>query len=138
MRNRMLVVTLIIAAASAAVVIGVKSFAAPTVEADTKALMRKKLLHAQSILEGLSLEDYKKIGDGAKELSQISLEAQYLATHSPRYNQLAAEFRVHVDKVAAMAEKKNLEGATLAYVNVVTSCVECHQIVRGGEKLASK
>jgi cytochrome c556 len=117
---------------------GLRAIAAPKVEADTKALMRKKLQHAQAILEGLTLEDLKKVKAGADELNLISLEAQWLTAHSPRYNQLSSEFRVAVDKVASAADNGNLDGATLAYVKVVTSCVDCHQVVRGAEKVVQK
>ena len=56
--------------------------------------------------------------------------------NSPRYGQLSSEFRWNAEKVAQMGDAKNLDGATLSYVQVVMSCVECHKLVRGGETTA--
>lgn len=116
--------------------IAVRTTAAPKPIIDDKALMQKKLAHAQAILEGLSLENFEQIKKNAQELSLISLESQWMSAHSPRYNQLAAEFRMHSEGMAEMAEKGNLEGATLSYVRTVTSCVDCHKVVRGAEVTA--
>ncbi|MBI1783661.1 hypothetical protein HYR69_00830 [Candidatus Sumerlaeota bacterium] len=106
-------------------------------EKETSDLMKKKLQHAQALLEGLAKEDYAKIRDNAKELTSISLDALYTKKHSPQYNQLSSEFRYATEKVVKMAEEKNLDGATLSYMQVVMSCVECHKLVRGQEETAS-
>jgi uncharacterized protein YdbL (DUF1318 family) len=116
--------------------LAVRAMAAPKVGTDDKELMRKKLTHGQAILEGLSLENLELVKKSAEELSLISLESQWLSAHSPRYNQLATQFRAETETVAQMAGAGNLEGATLGYVRVVTSCVECHKVVRGAEKTA--
>ena len=106
-------------------------------EKETSDLMQKKLRHAQALLEGLAKEDFAKIKENANELTAISLDALYSKKHPPQYNQLSSEFRYATEKVAKMAEEKNLDGATLNYMRVVMSCVECHKLVRGQEETAS-
>ena len=44
--------------------------------------------------------------------------------------QEADEFRRIVDKMQKAAKEKRLDGATLAYVDMTMSCVECHKYAR--------
>jgi cytochrome c556 len=50
---------------------------------------------------------------------------------TPEYSQRSAEFRRAADALTEAARKRNLDGATLAYVDVTTKCVSCHKYVRG-------
>lgn len=113
-----------------------RASAAPKAEADTRELMKRKLQHAEAILAGLTFEDFDKIKKAGGELLLLSQEAQWMKHQSPKYNELSQSFRSSVEKMNKMAEEKNLEGATLDYMQVVMSCVECHKLVRGGTKLA--
>lgn len=105
---------------------------------DADSLMRQKLTQAQTIVEGLALEDYDKIRSGADELLLISQTAQWTARQSPKYNELGAEFRTAAARLAQMAETRNLDGATLGFMQITMSCVECHKLVRGHDKLAAE
>lgn len=96
-------------------------------------LMQRKLAEAQNILGALVLEDFKQIESSAGELVLISQEDQWTRRPSERYRNLALEFRWAAEKLKNEAEAKNLEGTTLAYMQVVMSCVECHKVVRGSE-----
>lgn len=93
--------------------------------------MRDKLELSQRILEGVALEDYDLIVSKATRLSAMSKEARWQAFQNPDYERYSVEFRRHVDALAKAARDKNLDGATLAYVRVTMSCVECHKLVRG-------
>lgn len=105
--------------------------------ADQKTLMKRKLNESKTLLEGLALEDYEKIAESANQLNLISMEAQWTELLSPRYGEFGAEFRRAVDRVKDMAEKENLDGATLNFMNVIMTCVQCHNAVRGEENIAS-
>ena len=50
---------------------------------------------------------------------------------NPDYEQQSTIFRWHVDSLVKAAKNKNLDAATLAYVRVTMSCVDCHKLVRG-------
>lgn len=95
-----------------------------------KMFMRKKLEASQSLLEGLAVEDFDLIATGAKQLKMTSAAAEFMVVNDPMYAQHADEFRRIVDKLEKAAKAKNLDGATLGYVDMTMSCVECHKYVR--------
>jgi hypothetical protein len=92
--------------------------------------MRKKLEASQSLIEGLVLEDFDLIANGARQLKTTSSAAQFLVIHDPIYTGQADEFRRIIDKMEKAAKEKRIDGATLAYMDMTMSCVECHKYVR--------
>jgi len=96
-----------------------------------KEFMRDKLELSQKVLEGLATEDYDLIIAKAMKLSAMTQEADWRAFENPDYEQHSASFRRQVDALAKAARNKNLDGATLAYVRMTMSCVDCHKFVRG-------
>jgi hypothetical protein len=101
-----------------------------TNKAAHKLFMRKKLESSQSVLEGLALEDFDLIVKGAKDLKATSAAAEFMVIRDPIYTEHAADFRRVVDKLAKAAKEKRIDGATLAYMDMTMSCVECHKYVR--------
>lgn len=99
-------------------------------------LMRQKLQRAQELLSALSLGDFDGMIQPAHELQRISLEARWSQPHSPSYAEYGDDFRSALDRVVASAEKQNIDGAALNYVQVVLTCVQCHKVVREGEQTA--
>ena len=97
----------------------------------TKEFMRDKLELAQGILERLSVENYDLITSRAQRLSAMSQQADWKVFENPDYEQQSLAFRRNVDSLTKAAKNKNLDGATLAYVRVTMSCIECHKYVRG-------
>ncbi len=97
----------------------------------TKQFMRQKLEHTQRVLEGISLEDFELIAAHARKLSAMSQEASWRAFENPEYIRCSDNFRRDVDALNKAAAGRNLDGATLAYVKMTMSCVECHKFVRG-------
>ena len=97
----------------------------------TKEFMRDKLELAQGILERLSVENYDLITSRAQRLSAMSQQADWKVFENPDYEQQSFAFRRNVDSLTKAAKNKNLDGATLAYVRVTMSCIECHKYVRG-------
>jgi hypothetical protein len=97
----------------------------------TREFMRDKLENSQKILEGLALEDFDLISAKAKKLSAMSQAASWQVFDNPDYAQQSADFRKSVDSLSKAAERKNIDAATLAYMKVTMSCVDCHKLVRG-------
>lgn len=95
-----------------------------------RAFMRKKLEYAQNVLEGLALEDFDLVAKGAKELKTTSAAAEFMVIHEPLYAEYADDFRKIAEKLAKAAKEKRIDGATLAYMDMTMSCVECHKYVR--------
>jgi hypothetical protein len=61
----------------------------------------------------------------------MSKEADWRVFENPDYEQQSVIFRRQVDSLVKAAKNKNLDAATLAYVRVTMSCVDCHKLVRG-------
>src|SRR4051794_14528854 len=127
MKNKLiaiLVITLVLAGISLGLAQDRKSRA-------TREFMRDKLENSQKILEGLALEDFDLISAKAKKLSAMSQEVSWHVFDNPDYAQQSAEFRKAVEGLGKAAERKNIDAATLAYMKVTMSCVDCHKLVRG-------
>lgn len=96
-----------------------------------KVHMRKKLELSQQVLEGLVTEDFTLIQRSAKLLTEISRKTGWDVIEAPAYEYLSAEFRRLTISLEQAAERKNLDGATLAYLRLTSNCLECHKFTRG-------
>jgi cytochrome c556 len=105
--------------------------AQPQKYSPTKEFMRQKLEHAKRVLEGITMEDFALVAKHARKLKAMSQEASWRTFENPEYLRHTESFRRAVDALAAAADEQNLDGATLAYVKVTMSCVDCHKFVRG-------
>jgi hypothetical protein len=127
----LIAVILLVVAVLGPVILGFGVRAAPPPRADdVGALMQKKLVHAQKLLEGIALADLDKVGDNAKELSTLSQQVQFMVLKTPAYELHANEFRRALEDIQKGVAKKNLDAATLGYVDMTMSCVRCHKHVR--------
>ena len=95
-----------------------------------KTFMEAKLEHAQKVLQGLALEDFDLVAKHAQEMSLLSQAASWQVLQTAEYRQQSSEFRRTADAVRDAAKEKNLDGATLAYVELTVRCVNCHKHVR--------
>jgi hypothetical protein len=94
-------------------------------------LMAEKLKHAQKLLDGLATNDFTKITRSADELLVISKTAEFTAARKSREYQLHTNnFRRALEEIAKKSKEKNLDGATLGYVDMTLTCVRCHQHTR--------
>lgn len=96
-----------------------------------KEFMRDKLELSQKILEGVATEDWDLVTAKGTKLSAMTHEADWRVFENPNYDQQSKTFRQHVDSLVKAAKKKDLDAATLAYVRITMSCVDCHKAVRG-------
>ncbi len=93
-------------------------------------MMREKLAAASKALEGLSLEDFTKIAESAERMHIISRAASWHVIDSDDYNRFSKNFQQEASDLKRHAEQKNLDAATLDYVRLTTTCVECHKLLR--------
>jgi hypothetical protein len=108
----------------------VTSAAAPPEPDRVAVFMRAKLVHANHVLEGLAIEDYAMIERAAQELSLASLDSNWQVLQTEDYARQSGEFRRSCDSLKKAAIEKNLDGATLAWMDVTLKCVQCHKYVR--------
>ncbi len=97
---------------------------------DVDALMRKKLQHAQKILESIAVADYDKIAKHADELIVISNAVEWRVMKTPQYEVNSNQFRRAAEDLSRFARARNLDAAALSYMDLTLSCVKCHKYVR--------
>jgi len=99
--------------------------------------MRQKLAFAKDVLEGLALEHFATIERGGKALKKLSEGAEWEVSTIPNatdYVMMTTDFQRHADDLVKQAKAKNIDGATLAYVKLTMSCVQCHKFIRNTGK----
>jgi hypothetical protein len=94
------------------------------------AFMKAKLTHSKNVLEGLATEDYTLVVKNAQDLAMLSQAATWKVLQTEEYLRQSIEFRRSADALKKAAEEKNLDGATLAYIQMTMNCVKCHKYVR--------
>jgi predicted DNA-binding protein (UPF0251 family) len=93
-------------------------------------LMKAKLENSQKVLEGITLNDFKKIEKHADELISISKATEWRSLKTVRFEMYSQQFRRIAIELRENAKKKNLDAAALNYVNLTLTCVNCHKHVR--------
>jgi cytochrome c556 len=98
---------------------------------DPDPLMVLKMKESQTLLEGLALNDFTKMQKSAEELLRISKEAQFRkALSTAQYEYHANAFQRAAETAIEKAKAKNIDGVTLAYMEMTQTCVRCHQHTR--------
>jgi hypothetical protein len=98
---------------------------------NVRTLMRMKLSHAQSLMEGLAVEDFDKMAKSSADLAVTSQAAAWQVFQTPEYTRQSAEFRKTCDELTKHAKAKDLDAVTEDYLKLSKQCVECHKYVRG-------
>ncbi len=93
--------------------------------------MRAKLDSSKLALEGLVTEDYGKIKQAAEKMLLMSKATEWQVIQGPVYAQMSGEFRRAVERLGKVADDKNIDGCSLAYMHVTMTCISCHKYVRG-------
>jgi hypothetical protein len=109
----------------------------PAPKRDRSEYMRQKLNFSKDVLEGLSLEQFPLIEKNAKALRKLSEAAEWEVPTIPNatdYVALTTEFQRNADELAKQAKAHNIDGATLAYLKLTMTCVQCHKYVRYASK----
>jgi cytochrome c556 len=94
------------------------------------AFMKAKLEHSQKTLEALATENYDLIVKHSQAISLLCQDEQWAVLKTPEYYERSKEFQRSVNAITDAGRKKNLEAATLAYVDSTLKCVSCHKYVR--------
>jgi hypothetical protein len=96
----------------------------------TAQLMLKKLKFSQKVLEGVAKGDFDAIEQNADELIQVSKQTEWNVVKTADYEMFSNQFRRTADNLIKSAKDKNIDGASLAYVDMTLVCVKCHKYVR--------
>lgn len=97
---------------------------------DLKKFMRQKLEASSLILEGLCTEDLAFVNKGATTLMKMSKEENWRVSTDMMYRRYSKEFGEAVEELQKEAVDNDMDGTSLAWVNVTMKCLKCHEWVR--------
>lgn len=92
--------------------------------------MRQKLQASNLILEGLCTEDLKMVSEGSASLMKMSTQEKWRVSNDIMYRRYSTEFVNAVEELQKEAEDNNMDGTSMAWVNVTMKCLKCHEWVR--------
>ncbi len=99
-------------------------------ERRTQPFMRQKLVYAQAILEGITLEKFDLVVTNATRLRDMSQTNAFLILRNPEYLRCITNFQTNVDALMAAAKNEQGDRAFEAYVKMSESCIACHRYFR--------
>lgn len=97
-------------------------------------LMRDKLSFATRALEGLSMEDFDKIAEAGNMMGIISRAAAWHIIPTEQYSRMSKNFQEQARDMERHAKEKNLDAASLDYVRITLTCVQCHDYIRDNRR----
>ncbi|HTN74063.1 MAG TPA: hypothetical protein VL096_02405 [Pirellulaceae bacterium] len=98
--------------------------------AELKLFMRAKLDHSKNLLEAITTENFDAIAKESQKLMVLTLAEQWQVLQTPEYEQQSRDFRRTADAIRHAAEKKNIDGAALGYLELTMKCVNCHKYIK--------
>jgi hypothetical protein len=90
-------------------------------------VMRSKLEHSQKILEAVVTSNWQLLDAQTKEMARVTRDPAWSVLQFPEYARQSAAFLRATDDLAEAARLRDLEGASLGFVALSTSCVSCHR-----------
>ena len=99
-------------------------------EPGLKKFMRQKLHASNQILEGLCTEDLQMVSEGSATLMKMSGEEHWRVSNDIMYSRYSTEFIHAVEELQKEAEDNDMNGTSMAWVNVTMKCLKCHEWVR--------
>lgn len=98
---------------------------------DLSHFMRVKLDASGQVLEGLAMEDFALIKEGARKLNEMSTAEKWRVTNDALYRNFSDDFQRVTGELVKAAEDENLDRAALKWMDVTMNCIECHRYARG-------
>jgi len=102
-----------------------------------KEAMRQKVAYSQQVLVGITLADYGLIANNAEKLVELSNKTNWYSRQVPEYELFLNEFRRNAQELMKAGQQNNVDAASLAYVQMIMSCVSCHKFIRKSSDTAS-
>lgn len=92
--------------------------------------MRMKLDASQKVLEGLALEDFELIQEGAAKLEEMSAAEKWRVTNDLFYREHSNDFLKITKRLSKNAKEGKLEASALTWLEATMQCIECHKWTR--------
>lgn len=94
--------------------------------------MQLKLEPAKKVLEGIALGDFQMIRSNSEQMRRLSLDASWMVVQTKAYSKHSQDFQSSLNLINRMCEEEDLDGVTLAYMQMTMRCVQCHRMLRDG------
>jgi hypothetical protein len=92
-------------------------------------VMRQKLQQSQGLLAALVTSNWDDLERRSRELEGLTRDPAWAVMNTPEYSRQAAAFLRATQDLIDASERRDQEGAPLAYVSLTLTCVRCHQTV---------
>jgi hypothetical protein len=103
--------------------------------AQIRDLMKVKLEHSQQILAAVATSDWINLERHSAALLLVVQNPAWTTLTTPEYVRYSAAFLGATQDLVEAAKQRDLETASMAYVSLTLSCVQCHRHV-GRARLA--
>jgi hypothetical protein len=92
-----------------------------------KQVMRAKLDHSQRILEAVVTSDWQLLDRESREMSLVARDPAWNSLTLPEYVRHSEAFLRATDDLIAASRLRDVESASLGFISLTTSCVNCHR-----------
>lgn len=88
------------------------------------------------MLAALLRKDFEAIARQSSKMKAISEAAEWPRARDRVYEHFGMIFRRQCGQIESMAKQRNHEGATFLYLQMTTTCIQCHDYVRDSLRVA--
>ena len=106
------------------------------VDSEPMILMQAKLSSSKKVLEGLLRRDYDSIAKAAREMKRISKATEWPRERDKVFEHFSTEFQRQCNQLESQADSLNHEGAKFTYLQMTSTCIQCHDYIRGSRRVA--
>ena len=92
-----------------------------------KQVMRAKLDHSQRILEAVVTSNWQLLDQESRQMGLVVREPAWQALVMPEFIRHSEAFLRATEDLNEAANARDLERASLGFVSLTTSCVNCHR-----------
>lgn len=92
-----------------------------------KQVMRTKLDHSQRILEAVVTSNWQLLDRESRDMALVVRDPAWSSLAVPEYVRHTEAFLRATDDLIEAARLRDLEGASLGFMSLTTSCVSCHR-----------
>ncbi len=92
--------------------------------------MRLKLEGSQDLLAALVAADFDKMSRTATRMNSFGSIERFVRGRNEEYETQLRFFRNANQQIIRYADRKNVEGAALGFMQLTASCINCHKVIR--------
>lgn len=92
-----------------------------------KQVMRAKLDHSQKILEAVVTSNWQLLDEESRQMAQVVRDPAWQSLVMPEFIRQSEAFLRATQDLSEASKARDLERASLGFVSLTTSCVNCHR-----------